>query len=125
MDKEELESALRFDLRPGNWVLWGGRPYKFDSLRGTQARILETRSRQLREVPVGDLCAMPLLPAPELDERLERQRTADKPSWALAQHREAVLRELMAGDGPATARTRAAAQALQLSVRTVQRLIVR
>ena len=92
MDKEELESALRFDLRPGNWVLWGGRPNQFDSLRGTQARILETRSRQLHEVPVGDLRAMPLIPAPELDERLERQRTADKPSWALAQHREAVLR---------------------------------
>jgi hypothetical protein len=76
VDKEELESALRFDLRPGNWVLWEGRSYEFDSLRGTQARILETHSRQLREVPVGDLRAMPLLPAPELDERLERQRAA-------------------------------------------------
>ena len=125
VDKELLESALRFDLRPGNWVLWEGRPCKLESLRGTQARILETHSRQLREVQVGDLRAMPSLPAPELDDRLERQRTADKPSWALAEHREAVLRELMAGDGPATARTRAAAQALHRSVRTVQRLIAR
>jgi len=112
-------------LRPGEWVLWEGRPHRFEALKGVRARIREASSKLLREVSVTELWALPSLPISDLDDRLDCQRTTDKLDWSVAQQREAIIRDAMIGDGPATPRINAAAHALSLSERTVQRLIAR
>ena len=124
-DKDIPNSALRLELRPGEWVLWEGRPHRFESLKGARARIREASSKLLREVSVTELRGLPSLPLSDLDDRLDCQRTTDKPDWTAAQQREAIIRDAMIGDGPATPRINAAAHALGLSERTVQRLIAR
>ncbi len=59
MRVERVSSAIRLELRPGEWVLWQARPFRFISLHGSAARIRDTVTAQLREVPVADLRGMP------------------------------------------------------------------
>ena len=37
MDPERFTSAVRLELRPGEWVLWDLRPHRFESLRDQRA----------------------------------------------------------------------------------------
>ncbi len=94
-------------------------------MKGSQARIRDPNSGELREVPVAELRGLPTLPTTELDQRLDRSRSAQNADWTEAQRREAIIRQTIAGEGSAAARMAGAAQALGLSARTVQRLVVR
>jgi hypothetical protein len=38
---EHPDSALRLELRAGEWMLWEGRVHRFEGLKGSRARILE------------------------------------------------------------------------------------
>jgi hypothetical protein len=56
---------------------------------------------------------------------LDRQHTSGDPIWEKAIHREEVIRRAMVGPGPAEPRIRSAADLLNASTRTIQRLIAR
>ena len=119
------DSALRLELRPGELVLWDGRVFRLDSLRGVRARIVESGANELREVPLTELRGVPSLPPVQLDQRAENVRGVEQVAWNKAQQRETVIREALTGDGPMTTRVEAAAQRLGLSARTIRRLITR
>ena len=106
-------------------MLWDGRVHRFEELKGDRARVRDANSADLREVPVAELRGLPSVPMVELDQRVERLRTADTLNWNRAQRRESVIREALQGDGSATALVDAAAKSLGLSARTVRRLITR
>ena len=124
-EPDGLNSALRLDLRPGEWVLWSGRPHRFESLRGACARIRDSSSKEMREVNVAELRGLPALALEDLDERLDRQHTSGDPIWEKAAQREEVIRRAIVGPGPAKPRIRSAADSLKVSTRTIQRLIAR
>jgi len=46
---EKLSSAVRLDLRPGEWVLWKARPFRFVSLQGSTASIRDSVNAELHE----------------------------------------------------------------------------
>src|SRR5260370_19853447 len=124
-DQDSLNSALRLDLRPGEWVLWSGRPHRFESLRGAYAHIRDSKSKEMREVHVAEIRGLPALSLEDLDERLDRQHTSGDPIWQKATQREVVIRRTIVGPGPAKPRIRSAADSLKVSTRTIQRLIAR
>lgn len=123
--QDSLNSALRIDLRPGEWILWSGRPHRFQSLRGTRARIRDPNSKEFREVNVAEIRGLPTLALEDLDDRLDRWRTSDAPTWQTAMRREEIIQQAMVGPGPTKPRIRSAAEALEVSTRTIQRLIAR
>jgi putative transposase len=125
MQVERVSSAIRLELRPGEWVLWQARPFRFVSLHGSAARIRDTVTGELREVPVADLRGMPTLPSEAFDRRLDRLRTTADSGWSLAQQRESIIRDLLYADGPMAKRVAIAAEALGVSERTVRRFIGR
>jgi hypothetical protein len=53
MRVERVSSAIRLELRPGEWVLWQARPFRFVSLHGSAARIRDTVTAELRDVAGG------------------------------------------------------------------------
>ena len=112
MGTEAISSALRLELRPGEWVFWDARPHRFESLEKDRARIRDATSDELREVSAAELRALPYLPATELDARLDRQRTIDPDEWSLAERREAAIRDALTGDGPTKERVRVAPRKL-------------
>ena len=120
---ERLSSALRLHLRPGEWVLWKARPFRFISLQGSTASIRDSVNAELHEVPVADLRGMPSLPPEDLDHRLDRLRTVSGQNWSLARQRESIIRELLGSQGSMSARLVAAAAMLDVSPRTVRRLV--
>jgi hypothetical protein len=117
---EQLSSAVRLDLRPGEWVLWKTRPFRFVSLQGSTASIRDSVNAELHEVAVADLRGMPSLPPEDLDHRVDRLRTTSDQSWSLAQHRESIIRELLNREGSMAERLAAAAIVLGVSPRTVR-----
>ena len=125
MGIESIFSALRLELRPGEWVIWDGRPHRFESLMNDRARIRDATTNEVRDVPVATLRGLVLLPASELDARLERQLTIDPDDWSLAKRREQVIREALTGDGSTKERIRVAAETLGVSSRVIYRLIAR
>jgi putative transposase len=125
MGIEGIFSALRLELRPGEWVLWDARPHRFESLTNDRARIRDATTNEVRDVPVATLRGLLLLPASELDARLERQLTIDPDDWSLAKRREEVIREALTGDGSTKERIRVAAETLGVSSRVIYRLIAR
>ncbi len=66
---ERLSSAVRLDLRPGEWVLWKARPFRFISLQGSTASIRDSVNAELHEVAVAELRGMPSLPPEDVDQR--------------------------------------------------------
>jgi hypothetical protein len=92
---ERVSSAVRLDLRPGEWVLWKACPFRFVSLQGSTASIRDSVNAELHEVAVADLRGMPSLPPEDLDQRVGRLRTISDQSWSLAQQRESIIRELL------------------------------
>ena len=106
-------------------MLWSGRPHRFESLQGAKARIRDSSSKEIREVSLTELRGLPSLAVEELDERLERQRKSSDEAWNAAQMREEIVRRAMIGSDPATSRIKAAAEALHVSARTIQRLMRR
>ena len=65
---------------------------------------------------------MPSLPLEDFDQRVDLLNTSDQ-SWHLAQRRESIIRELLNGEGSMAERVAAAANALDISPRTVRRLV--
>jgi transcriptional regulator with GAF, ATPase, and Fis domain len=120
---EKLSSAVRLDLRPGEWVLWKARPFRFVSLQGIRASIRDSVNAELHEVAVADLRGMPSLPPEDLDQRVDPLRTTSDQSWCLTQQRESVIRELLNREGSMAERLAAAATVLDVSPRTVRRLV--
>ena len=55
---ERVSSAVRLELRPGEWVLWKARPFRFVSLNGSTASIRDSINAELHEVAVTDLRGM-------------------------------------------------------------------
>jgi hypothetical protein len=125
MGIEGIFSALRLELRPGEWVLWDARPHRFESLTNDRTRIRDATTNEVRDVSVATIRGLPILPSSELDARLDRQRTMDPDDWSLARKREEVIREALTGDGSAKKRIRIAAEALGASSRVVYRLVAR
>jgi hypothetical protein len=96
---ERVSSAVRLELRPGEWVLWTARPFRFVSLHGSTASIRDSVNAELHEVAVAELRGMPSLPPEDFDQRVDRLRTASDQSWSLAQQRESIIQELLKRDG--------------------------
>jgi len=46
---DTADSALRLELRPGEWVLWDTRPHRFELLLGDRAQLRDPTSAELRE----------------------------------------------------------------------------
>ena len=107
---ERLSSAVRLDLRPGEWVLWNARPYRFISLQGSTASIRDSVNAELLEVAVAELRGMPSLPPEDFDQRVDLLRTTSDQGWHLAQRRESIIRELLNGEGSMAERVAAAAR---------------
>jgi hypothetical protein len=120
---QQLSSAVRLDLRPGEWVLWKARPFRFVALQGSTASIRDSVNAELHEVAVADLRGMPSLPPEDFDQRVERLRTTSDESWSLAQQRESIIRELLNCEGSMAERLVAASDVLGVSPRTVRRLV--
>jgi hypothetical protein len=118
-------SAVRLELRPGEWVLWDTRPHRLESLLDDRARLRDPTSAELREVPVSELRGLPFLPPTEVDARMETARTSDPTRWASAQARESIIRIFLEGDGAIGTRILVAANALGVTPRTVRRLVAR
>jgi hypothetical protein len=70
-----MSSAVRLELRPGEWVLWNARPFRFVSLHGGMASIRDSVNAELHEVAVADLRGMPSLPPEGFDRRVDRLRS--------------------------------------------------
>ena len=87
MGTEAISSALRLDLRPGEWVLWDARPHRFESLVQGRARIRDATNDQLRDVSISEIRSLSYLPAAELDARIDQQRTVEPAEWSLAEKR--------------------------------------
>jgi hypothetical protein len=49
MDRELLESAITITLQSGEWVLWNGRPHRFESLNGVRAGIRSEPAKLLHK----------------------------------------------------------------------------
>ena len=120
---ERLISAVRLDLRPGEWVLWKARPFRFIALQGSTASIRDSVNAELREVAVAELRGMPSLPPEDVDKRVELLRTTSDQSWYLAQRRELIIRELLDGQGVHGRARGGGRQMLDISPRTVRRLV--
>ena len=88
MDESQPVSALRIDLRPGEWALWQGRIHRIEWLIGEHVRIRDASSAELHEVPIAELRGVARMPAAEMDRRLEQQRTIPDGDWLLARRRE-------------------------------------
>jgi putative transposase len=119
---EGVSSAIRLELRPGEWVLWKARPFRFVALRGSTASIRDSVNAELHEVSVAELRGLPSLPREDFDQRVDRLRTASERSWSVAQKRESVIQEMAAREGSMAERLAAAAEVLGVSPRTVRRL---
>jgi hypothetical protein len=65
---ERVSSAVRLELRPGEWVLWKSRPFRFVALRGSTASIRDSVNAELHEVAVAHLRGMPSLSAEDFDQ---------------------------------------------------------
>jgi hypothetical protein len=118
-------SAVRLELRPGEWVLWDARPHRFEGLTGDRATLRDPTSAAIRNVSVSELRALPSLPVTDVDARVEITRTSDSKTWSLAQSRESVVSAFLEGDGPTGLRLQAAAKALAVTPRTIRRLAAR
>src|SRR5438552_2491396 len=105
---ERLSSAVRLELRPGEWVLWEARPFRFISLQGSAASIRDSVNGELREVAVAELRGMPSLPPQDLSQRVERLRSTSDQSWSLAEQRESIIRDLLNREGSMAERLAAA-----------------
>jgi hypothetical protein len=114
-------SALRLELRPGEWVLWDTRPHRFEFLLGDRAQLRDPTTAELREVSVSEIRGVPYLPQIDFDARMETARTTDDIKWAAAKSRETIIRAYLDGDGTIGTRLRAAADALGVSPRTIRR----
>ena len=125
MGTEAISSALRLELRPGEWVLWDARPHRFESLVQGRARIRDATNDELRDVSISEIRSLSYLPAAEMDARIDQQRTVEPAEWSLAEKRESAIREVLTGDGPTKERVQAAAVALGMSARAVYRLVAR
>jgi putative transposase len=125
MSTEGIFSALRLELRPGEWVLWDARPHRFESLANDRARIRDAATNEIRDVPVAALRAPPFLTALRLASRLDSQRPIDPEDWSLAERREVVIRQALTGKGSTVERVRVAAEELGMSTRAVYRLVAR
>jgi hypothetical protein len=88
---ELVSSVIRLELRPGEWVLWKARPFRFVSLHGSTASICDSVNAELHEVAVADLRGMPSLPPEDFAQRVDRRRTASNQRWSLAQQRESIM----------------------------------
>jgi hypothetical protein len=110
-------------LRPGEWVLWKARPFRFVSLHGGMASIRDSVNDELHEVAVAGLRGMPSIPPEDFERRVDRLRTASDQSWSLAQQREPIIRELLSREGSMKERLAAASEVLGVSPRTVRRLV--
>jgi transposase InsO family protein len=119
MDPERFTSAVRLELRPGEWVLWDLRPHRFESLRDERARIRDTTSNEVREVAIASLRALPSLSADDLDARLEQQRDIDPALWSIAKSREALIREIITQEGATEAKVRDVAATLLKRIRAL------
>jgi hypothetical protein len=86
---ELVSSVIRLELRPGEWVLWKARPFRFVSLHGGTASIRDSVNAELHEV--ADFRGMPSLPPEDFAQREDRLRTASDQSWSLAQQRESIM----------------------------------
>lgn len=122
---ETALSAIRLELRPGEWVLWDTRPHRFETLLGDRARLRDPTAAELRDVPVSEIRGLPTLPLTEIDARMETARTIDPSVWSMAQSREAAVRAFLDGDGPVGNRLSTAANLLGVTPRTVRRLAAR
>jgi putative transposase len=120
---ERVSSVIRLELRPGEWVLWKARPFRFVALCGATAKIRDSVSAELSEVAVAELRGMPSLAPEDLDLRMDLVRTTSEHSWALAQHRELIIRQLLEREGSMAERLKSAANVLGVSPRTVRRLV--
>jgi hypothetical protein len=49
MDRELPESAITITLQSGEWVLWNGRPHRFESLNGERDRIRSEAAKLLHK----------------------------------------------------------------------------
>jgi len=125
MGTEAISSALRLELRPGEWVLWDARPHRFESLVQGRARIRDATNDELRDVSISEIRSLSYLPAAELDARIDQQRTVEPAEWSLAEKRESAIREVLTGDGPTKERVKVASVALGISARAVYRLLAR
>jgi putative transposase len=120
---EGMSSAIRLELRPGEWVLWKARPFRFVALRGCIASIRDSVNAELHEVSVAELRGMPSLSREDFDQRVDRVRSASDLSWSVAKQRESVIHDLLMREGSMAERIAAAAEVLGLSPRTVRRLV--
>ena len=125
MNELRSPSALRIDLRAGEWILWRDRIHRIERLYGERVRIRDASTGELHEVPIAEVRGIESLPAGETDRRLERQRTVDPGDWLIAREREAVIAQLLQGGGTLAARVAQGARALGISARTVRRLMQR
>jgi len=122
---DTAKSALRLELRPGEWVLWDTRPHRLEFLAGDLAELRDPTTAEIRVVPISEIRGLPRLPQTDLDVRVETLRTVDATRWAIAETRESVIRAYLEGDGAIGTRLRAAADALGVTPRTVRRLVAR
>jgi hypothetical protein len=65
MGIEGILSALRLELRPGEWVLWDARPHRFESLMNDRTRIRDATTNEVGDVSVATLRGLPSLPSSE------------------------------------------------------------
>ena len=107
---EGVSSAIRLELRPGEWVLWKARPFRFVALRGCVASIRDSVNAKLHEGSVAELRGMPSLPREDFDQRVDRVRTASELSWSVAKQRESVIQDLLVRGGSMAERIAAAAE---------------
>jgi hypothetical protein len=72
MGIEGIFSALRLELRPGEWVLWDARPHRFESLTNDRTRIRDATTNEVRDVSVATIRGLPILPSSELSDAGQR-----------------------------------------------------
>ena len=94
-----MSSAIRHELRPGEWVLWKARAFRFVALRGCIASIRDSVNAELHEVSVAELRGMPSLAREDFDQCRHQQIMANPSPCGQMGAISANARKLMIAQG--------------------------
>lgn len=120
-----LERSLHFPIKPGVVAAWNTRTVVIVALLdGSSARVRDVATGDRLDVPVEELHGLQTIGQLENNEaRWSQVRDSTQSEWKQARRRERVLRKLLLSNGERPEGIECACKALNLSRRTIYRLL--
>jgi putative transposase len=120
-----LEKSLHFPIKPGVVAAWDTRTVVIIALHdGSCTRVRDVATGEQHDVPVEELQGIPAIGQIESNERRwALLRNSARAEWKQARRRERVLKKCILRDGDSSGGIDFACKALDLSRRTIYRLL--